>query len=128
MRLEARTGIEPVYAALQAAASPLCHLADAAEPTRESAGGQFTTSRGAPRSRSSSVELVDGPEARSGDIGLRHQAAIGNLIKRHAVDEAPAIARLTQAGVLPVTVESVLLEMVHEAGTERFKQVLGVIK
>ena len=25
--MEARTGIEPVYAALQAAASPLCHLA-----------------------------------------------------------------------------------------------------
>ena len=27
--MEARTGIEPVYTALQAAASPLCHLATA---------------------------------------------------------------------------------------------------
>jgi hypothetical protein len=29
--MEARSGIEPLYTALQAAASPLCHLAEASQ-------------------------------------------------------------------------------------------------
>jgi hypothetical protein len=33
-----------------------------------------------------------------------------------------------QAGVTPTTVESALLEMLREAGGERFKQVLALIK
>lgn len=47
---------------------------------------------------------------------------------RHEPDRAAALARMRQAGVIPTTVESVLLELVHEAGTERFKAMLPVIK
>jgi nicotinamidase-related amidase len=62
------------------------------------------------------------------DAGYITALAVDATSSRHAVDDAAAISRLTQAGVLPATVESALLELVHEAGTERFKQVLGVIK
>jgi nicotinamidase-related amidase len=51
--------------------------------------------------------------------------AIGS---RRPDDQAAAVARLTQAGVVPTTVESALLEMVQEAGTERFKAMLPIIK
>ena len=43
-------------------------------------------------------------------------------------DHETAMLRLVQAGVIPVTVEMALLEMVHEAGTSRFKAVLPVLK
>ena len=39
-----------------------------------------------------------------------------------------AIDRMVQAGVVPTTVESILLELVHEAGTDRFKSILPIIK
>lgn len=51
--------------------------------------------------------------------------AIGS---RRPADRDAAIARMTQAGVVPTTVESALLEMVHEAGTDRFKAMLPIIK
>lgn len=36
--------------------------------------------------------------------------------------------RMLQVGILPVSVESVLFELAHEAGTERFKALLPIIK
>jgi nicotinamidase-related amidase len=51
--------------------------------------------------------------------------AIGS---RRAADRDVAVQRLVQAGVLPSTVESALLELVHEAGGARFKAVLPLIK
>lgn len=47
---------------------------------------------------------------------------------RRPTDQAAAVQRVTQAGVVPTTVESVLLEMVREAGTDRFKAMLPIIK
>ncbi len=51
--------------------------------------------------------------------------AIGS---RRAADQTAAVQRLVQAGVVPTTVESALLEMVREAGTPQFKAMLPVIK
>jgi len=51
--------------------------------------------------------------------------AIGS---RHAEDQTAAVQRMIQAGVVPTTVESALLEWVGEAGTARFKSVLPIIK
>ncbi|MBI1335898.1 MAG: isochorismatase family protein [Phycisphaera sp.] len=47
---------------------------------------------------------------------------------RKAIDRDTALRRLEQAGVVPTTAESVLLELVHEAGTDAFKSVLPIIK
>jgi len=47
---------------------------------------------------------------------------------RNQGDHDAAVQRLLQAGVLPVTVESVLMELVGEAGSERFRAVLPIIK
>lgn len=47
---------------------------------------------------------------------------------RRRTDKEVALDRLMQAGVLPTTVESALLEWVHEAGTDRFKTILPLIK
>jgi nicotinamidase-related amidase len=62
------------------------------------------------------------------DAGFITAVAVDAVSSRHAIDEAAAITRLTQAGAIPTTVESALLELTHEAGTQRFKQMLGVIK
>lgn len=51
--------------------------------------------------------------------------AIGS---RRTSDQEAAQQRMSQAGVVVTTVESALLEMVGEAGTPRFKAMLGVIK
>lgn len=51
--------------------------------------------------------------------------AIGS---RRATDQDAAAQRMIQAGVVPTTVESILMELVHEAGTPRFKAVLPIIK
>ncbi len=50
------------------------------------------------------------------------------ISSRRVADQQAAQARLTQAGVVPTTVESVLLELVREAGTDRFKRILPLIK
>ncbi len=47
---------------------------------------------------------------------------------RRPADRDAAVDRVTQAGVVATTVESVLLELVHEAGTDRFKAILPIIK
>jgi nicotinamidase-related amidase len=51
--------------------------------------------------------------------------AIGS---RRPTDQDAAVQRMIQAGVVPTTVESILMEFVHEAGTPRFKAVLPIIK
>ena len=62
------------------------------------------------------------------DAGLIAAVAVDAIASRRPADRDAAIARMTQAGVVPTTVESALLELVHEAGTERFKAVLPIIK
>jgi nicotinamidase-related amidase len=51
--------------------------------------------------------------------------AIGS---RRIGDQEMAVQRMVQAGVVPTTVESALLELVDEAGTGRFKAMLPIIK
>ncbi len=43
-------------------------------------------------------------------------------------DHETALARLRQAGILAVTAEMAILEIVHEAGTERFKSIAPLLK
>ena len=50
------------------------------------------------------------------DQGYVVALAVDAIGSRRAGDQDAAVSRLTQAGVLPTTVESALLEMVHEAG------------
>lgn len=62
------------------------------------------------------------------ELGYVTGVAVDAIGCRHEYDLQPAVQRMTQAGAAPVTVESVLLEMVREAGTARFKQMLPVVK
>jgi len=63
--------------------------------------------------------------ARAGYIVAVSTDAIGS---RRASDQEAAVQRMVQAQVVPTTVESALLELVHEAGTSRFKAVLPIIR
>ena len=47
---------------------------------------------------------------------------------RRPMDREIGMQRMLQNGVVPVTVESILLEWVREAGTDAFKSVLPVIR
>lgn len=47
---------------------------------------------------------------------------------RRPTDRDTALTRMEQAGVIPLTVEMVLLELVFEAGTDEFKSILPIIK
>mgnify|MGYP001094744237 CR=1 FL=1 len=62
------------------------------------------------------------------DMGYVPFLAVDAIGSRRPGDRDAAIQRLIQAGIVPTTVESALLELVHEAGTPRFKAVLPVIK
>jgi len=62
------------------------------------------------------------------DVGLITAVATDAIGSRREPDQLSAVSRMVQAGVVPTTVESALLELVHEAGTTRFKAVLPVIK
>jgi len=62
------------------------------------------------------------------DQGYVVALAVDAIGSRRAGDQEAAVSRLTQAGVLPTTVEAALLEMVHEAGGPGFKAVLPIIK
>ncbi|MEX0654066.1 MAG: isochorismatase family protein [Phycisphaeraceae bacterium] len=50
------------------------------------------------------------------------------VTSRQPFDRDVAMQRLVQAGVVPTTIESAVLEMVAEAGGDRFKAVLPIIK
>jgi nicotinamidase-related amidase len=47
---------------------------------------------------------------------------------RSAADHAVALRRLEQAAAVPLSVEMALFEMTHEAGTERFKALLPIVR
>jgi nicotinamidase-related amidase len=62
------------------------------------------------------------------DAGYLTAVAMDAIGSRHPADQDAAVLRLTQAGVVPTTVESALLELTREAGTELFRRVLGIIR
>jgi nicotinamidase-related amidase len=62
------------------------------------------------------------------DAGYVTAVALDAIGSRRPADRDAAVARMIQAGALPTTVESALLEMTHEAGTELFGRVLGIIR
>ncbi len=62
------------------------------------------------------------------DHGWIPVVVVDAISSRKAHDHEAAVLRMVQAGVVPTTVESALLELVHEAGSERFKAVLPLIK
>ena len=68
--MEARSGIEPLYTALQAAASPLCHLARDARNLAQ-APAKLILERALPRDRSPDDQLVDALRAFVGHYGLQ---------------------------------------------------------
>ena len=62
------------------------------------------------------------------DAGYVTAVAVDAIASRRPTDEEAAVQRMVQAGVVPTTVESVLLEIVREAGGERFKSILPLMK
>lgn len=62
------------------------------------------------------------------DSGYLTAVAVDAIGSRGERDREVAIQRLVQAGVVPTTVESFLMEVVREAGGERFKSVLPLMK
>lgn len=62
------------------------------------------------------------------DAGFNPVLAVDAIGSRRPADRDPAVIRMVQSGVVPSTVESALLELVHEAGGSRFKAVLPLIR
>lgn len=62
------------------------------------------------------------------DAGYVTAVAVDAIGSRHERDRDVAVQRMVQAGVVPTTVESFLLEVVREAGGARFKSVLPLMK
>lgn len=62
------------------------------------------------------------------DQGFFASVVVDAIGSRRATDQGPAVQRMVQAGVIPTTVESALLEIVHEAGSERFKAILPIVR
>lgn len=62
------------------------------------------------------------------DAGYATALAWDATTSRRPGDRDAALARMTQAGVLPTTVESALFELMKEAGTPAFKAMLPVVK
>ena len=62
------------------------------------------------------------------DAGYMVALAADAVGSRRPGDRRLALRRMEQAGILPVSVEMALLEMTHEAGTERFRALLPIIK
>lgn len=63
--------------------------------------------------------------AKAGFVPFVVTDAVGS---RRAHDQTAAIQRMIQAHVVPTTVESALLELVHEAGGTAFKAILPLIR
>ena len=62
------------------------------------------------------------------DYGFIAAVAIDAIGSRRQADQEAAVLRMIQAGIVPTTVESALLEMVKEAGGAAFKAMLPIIK
>lgn len=62
------------------------------------------------------------------DAGFLPAVVADAIGSRRSSDQEVALMRLIQAGVIPTTVESALLELVHEASGDRFKSILPVIR
>ena len=62
------------------------------------------------------------------DSGFVTAVAVDAIGSRRPGDQQAAVTRMTQAGVIPTTVESAAFELLHKAGGERFKAVLNLIK
>ncbi len=62
------------------------------------------------------------------DHGYVTAIALDAIGSRRAEDQQAAVMRMVQAGVVPTTAESALLELVHEAGGPSFKSILPLIK
>jgi nicotinamidase-related amidase len=60
--------------------------------------------------------------------GWRVFAAEDAVGSRRASDRETALRRMTQAGVVPATVEMLLMEGLREAGTAEFKSALSLLK
>jgi len=60
--------------------------------------------------------------------GMRVAVAEDAVGSRRASDRETALRRMTQAGVIPATVEMLLMEWMRESGTPRFKKVLPLLK
>lgn len=65
------------------------------------------------------LDLLDG--------GYITAVAVDATSSRRAEDKEMAVSRMTQAGVLPATVESVLFELTQEAGGERFRALREIV-
>jgi nicotinamidase-related amidase len=62
------------------------------------------------------------------DRGYVVAAVLDATSSRHALDREFAGRRMQQAGVLPMTVESTLMELIGDASDARFKQIRDIIK
>lgn len=62
------------------------------------------------------------------EAGFVAGVAVDAVGSRAVSDHSAALRRLEQAAAVPLTVETILFEMVHEAGTDRFKAVLPIVK
>lgn len=60
--------------------------------------------------------------------GFETAVVVDAVSSRRPVDKEVGLMRMQQIGIVPVTVESVLLEWIKEAGTDAFKAILPVIK
>jgi nicotinamidase-related amidase len=62
------------------------------------------------------------------EIGMMVAVVVDAMSSRRTVDHETALKRMIAAGAIPVTVEMALLELVHEAGTDRFRSILPLIR
>jgi len=61
------------------------------------------------------------------EAGYITAVAVDATSSRRPEDRDTAIQRMIQAGVLPMTVESVLFELVGEAGGDRFRSIRSIV-
>lgn len=62
------------------------------------------------------------------DLGMRVVLPRDAVGSRRASDAEAGIARMERSGVVPATVESLLMEWTGRAGTDEFKKILAIIK
>jgi nicotinamidase-related amidase len=60
--------------------------------------------------------------------GFQVHLVLDAVSSRKKLDHEMAIDRLVQAGIIPTTIESVLFELMVQAGTPEFKQISQMIK